>query len=204
MEILLAMFPHTLVGWGTQIVLSAIGGYIVVSTLEYTFHRFLMHQGLPEWAYKVLPFFRNVRDHHRAHHTIYYKQFDYEPDPIGRDLNLTFGPEHFLLIMLSYLPLLVLSAYLVSLVPVIVFMCIAFAHYFLWNTIHVAMHHGDHPYWSRSRVYKYLARNHYLHHQDTHARFNIVCPFADFVVGTWHGSSENEDRELERLGFAQK
>lgn len=202
METVLQLFPHTPLEWIFQICISLIGAYVVVSVLEYTFHRFLMHQGLSERMYFIFPFLRKVRDHHRAHHSMYYKQFDYEPDPIGRDLNLRFGPEHFFLIMLAYLPLLVFSAFVMgSLVPVLLFLSVAILHYYTWNAIHVAMHHDDHPSWSQWRVYKYLARNHFLHHQDTKTRFNIVCPFADFVFGSWHAPTSQDNVEIERLGF---
>lgn len=201
MSWVLTLFPTTPFEWGVQIVLSIAASYFIFSFAEYVFHRFLMHQGLPPWGYKLLPFLLRIRDNHRAHHNLYYKQFDYEPDPVGYELNLRFGADSFALEVLFFVPLMLLSAYYISIVPAIVFVCTAALHNHLWNTIHVAMHHAEHPYWTRWAIYKYLARNHYLHHQDTRTRFNIVCPFADMVLGSWHDANDAEKREIERLGF---
>jgi hypothetical protein len=173
-----------------------------MSFAEYFFHYWAMHRGFPHFVYKVLPFFKPILEDHRAHHANYSAQFDYQADPVARELNLRFGREHLVLILIFFAPLLALSVYVAgSVIPAFVFVFFTYLHYRLWNLIHPAMHHGVHPYWTKWGVYKFLARNHFLHHQDSHSRFNIVFPFADYLLEKLHQPTPQELKEIERLGF---
>lgn len=204
MEFTLALLPATLLDWMVQIVVSVIASYVLISFTEYLFHRFFMHEGLPEWVYRLVPYLRGVLDEHRLHHRVYYQQrFDYEPDPVGYELNLRIHWFHSVAGAALFIPYFVVTTYFVSLVPTFVLCVLALLHNVTWNTIHVEMHHAKHPWWVRLWSYKFLARNHFLHHQDNHTGFNIVCPLFDYLLGTFHfkPATPEEAREIERLGF---
>jgi hypothetical protein len=161
-----------------------------------------MHQGLPRWVYKVVPPLETlVYEHRKLHHQKYYHRFDHEDDPYGKEVNLRLGWEHTLLAVAFFVPYLFVTTIYLSLVPVIVIIICAEVHAVLWNMIHVEMHQPKHPWWSRSGIYRFLGRHHYLHHQDTHTGFNIVFPFFDYVMGTFYSPSDEQKTELKRLGF---
>ena len=95
MEFLIAHFPSTPLACTVQIVGSIVASYVIISFVEYVFHRYLMHEGLPEWVYRLVPYLRAVLSEHRLHHRLYYQQrFDYEPDPVGYELNLRIHWHH--------------------------------------------------------------------------------------------------------------
>jgi hypothetical protein len=204
MELLISLFPSTPLGWIVQIVGSVVASYIAISFIEYMFHRFIMHEGLPEWIYKIFPELREVLDEHRRlHHQVYYKVFDYEPDPVGYELNLRIYWYQSVAGAVCFIPYFIITTYYISLVPTLVLCVLALLHNMTWNTIHVEMHHAQHPWWTKLWAYKFLARNHFLHHQDTHTGFNIVCPLFDYLFGTIHPKivTVEESKEIERLGF---
>ena len=100
-----------------------------------------MHEGLPEWFYKLIPVLKSFMYAHRVlHHSVYYKQFDYEPDPVGKDLNIKIELWQSAVIGLLVLPVLVIVAWLLSAVPVLIFVGFALAHNLTWNLIHSEMH----------------------------------------------------------------
>ncbi len=180
MEFVASLFPSTAGGWVIQIVGSIIASYVLISFGEYMFHRYLMHQGLPEGVYRLLPFLRPMLYEHRAlHHGKYYKQFNYEPDPYGKEVNLHLGVKHTLMAGLLYVPYFVLTIIFVSLIPTIVACLIAALHNIGWNVVHPEMHNPQGRSFAKWRMFQFLARNHFLHHKHTRTNFNIVFPFMD-------------------------
>lgn len=201
-ELLNALLPNTAQEWLLQIIISSIVSLIVISFMEYMIHRYLMHEGLPEWFYKLLPVLKNFMYQHRVlHHSVYYKQFDHEPDPVGRDLNIKIELWQSAIIGLLVLPVLVIIAWLLSAVPVLIFVAFALAHNLTWNLIHSEMHKPKHAFWTRWGIYKFLAQHHYMHHQDTHSNFNITVPLADFVLATHAKANSIHMKEITRLGY---
>lgn len=199
-------FPSTLLGWAIQVPASIVLSYFLLSLAEYLFHRYLMHQGLPKWIYRLVPPLGTlVFEHRKLHHEKYYHQFDHEPDPVGKDINLRLGFEHTIFGTIFFVPFLLVTAHYISLVPAIVFVVFVQLHAMLWNTIHVEMHQPRHPSWTKWRIFRLLGRQHYLHHHNTRTGFNIVFPFFDYLFDTAPTASSLEDeREIERLGFAHK
>jgi len=56
-------------------------------------------------------------------------------------------------------------------------------HHWLWNKIHLEMHKPELSIFSTRPIYKFLARHHWLHHRYRDKNFNVVFPFADYVLG---------------------
>jgi len=69
-------------------------------------------------------------------------------------------------------------------------------HHWLWNKIHLEMHKPEQRIFSPWPIYKSLARDHWLHHRYRDKNFNVVFPFADYVLGT---SARANAVDLERM-----
>ena len=204
MNSFIAPFPMTTLEWGIEIVASVVISYVLISTVEYIFHRFVMHQGFWEPVYVIAPPLGNLLyDHRKLHHETYYQEFNHEPDPHGREVNQRLAPWHTVMGALFSLPYILLTLWLISPVPAIIFFMLAAAHNILWNTIHPEMHNPRYPFWTKWAPYKLLARRHYLHHKHTLTNYNIVCPFMDYVVGTVPEVSPEDEEKIRQMGFSK-
>ena len=205
MEFLISLFPATILGWAVQLIISIAVTYVMYSIGEYIAHRFFMHQGVPNAVYTYLPGLKQFLYEHRVlHHQKYYKQFDHEPDEHGRDINLVIGTTQIIVAIFLFVPYFILTTMYISIIPTIVLILAAVLHTVTWNTIHTEMHQPKYPFWSRWNIYKYLARHHYLHHQNTHNNFNVVVPGVDLVLGTLAYSTKKDEEEIERLRYSAK
>jgi sterol desaturase/sphingolipid hydroxylase (fatty acid hydroxylase superfamily) len=74
-------------------------------------------------------------------------------------------------------------------------------HHWIWNKIHLEMHKPEHRSFSQWPVYKFLAQYHYLHHQHMDKNFNVVFPFADYILGTNVRANLKELRDMNKLGL---
>ncbi|TKB58885.1 MAG: hypothetical protein E8D49_10890 [Nitrospira sp.] len=157
--------------------------YGIISFVEHIIHRYFMHmKWLPAAVYRAYPFFNTTYEAHAVrHHGRWYKRFDYEPDPVGRFDNLTFKLSDSLAMLISTLPL---WAPLIFFSPFggCVFVASAFVHNRLWNALHRQMHIPEDVFFKDWKVYRFLARYHFMHHQMNGRNFNVVCPLADFVL----------------------
>jgi hypothetical protein len=39
-------------------------------------------------------------------------------------------------------------------------------------------------FWARTRLFRYLRKNHRLHHELRDKNYNVVCPLFDWIMGT--------------------
>ncbi len=176
--------------------------YLLISLFENLVHKHFMHKkNFPESVYTLMPYLIEVFESHAVrHHSIWYRKFDYEPDPIGKEENLRIlWLDVFAMIFVTsvvWLPLMwfdVLSG--------ILFVCAFFIHRFLWNMIHLQMHIPKDVVFRHWKLYRFLARHHFLHHQDTNKNFNVVAPLADSLLGTVGKAEFKDIREMLRLGY---
>ena len=150
MNLFIASFPTTALEWGVEIVVSIVISYVLISTVEYVFHRFVMHQGLWKPVYAVAPPLGELlHDHRELHHEMYYQEFNHEPDPHGREVNQRLAPWHTAMGVLFFSPYILLSLWLISPVPAIIFCVLGATHNILWNTIHPEMHNPRYPFWTK-------------------------------------------------------
>lgn len=208
MDIIFSLFPTTVFDWTLQITLSLLTSLIVLSFVEHIIHGYVMHQRIfPEFVYaRISLLTMHLSDHVELHHNTYFKIFNYEPDEVGKRLNMTISYFTVFLGLIGFSPVLLLLAYTVSIVPMLVFAAVLFTHRYLWNTVHREMHQPQYPWWSRLAPYRFLARYHYLHHQshqrDVHVNFNIVLPFADFVMGrAVLVPTPSQREEMQKFGY---
>ena len=207
MEYFLQLLPQTAGSWTIQIAGGIAGSLILMSFVEYFIHGFFMHQKLlPAFMYRLIPPFENAfLEHSTLHHDTYFKQFNYEPNPVGRNLNMYIQPMTTIGGLLACLPFMILFALYVSFIPPLIFFIVFMLHNFMWNIIHPEMHQPRHPFWSRWAIYKFLARHHYLHHtlhgQHIHRHNNIILPIADFILGQNVVPNEEQRSEMKKFGY---
>jgi hypothetical protein len=165
---------------------------VLMSLVEYALHRWVMHRPWP-WRHSYYV------EHALAHHGFYYRRFNHEPDPIGRVLNVDLSPR----IACCFLaPLSVLC--LLS-VPYYLTLCaVALGHALVWTAIHREMHQERRQFFCGMRLYRFLARYHFLHHRQPHKNFNVVLPpLGDLIFGTRAVATEKDEAAWQAIEAAR-
>jgi sterol desaturase/sphingolipid hydroxylase (fatty acid hydroxylase superfamily) len=167
-----------------------------MSFIEYGGHKWFLHR--PTFARlfpKITVFEEIFHDHAKMHHAKYYHCFNHEPDPQGRwyailiDLRVTavlglvFGVPIYFADHLT-------AAYLCTFIVV---------HTVLWNELHKEMHLAKKRWVSRTALYRYLERYHFLHHQHPGRNYNLFLPLWDTLLGTAARENETDVEVLRRI-----
>jgi hypothetical protein len=115
--------------------------YLYISIGEHQIHKRLMHsKPLPEWVYPTFPYVLAAFEAHGIrHHRTWYRAFDYEPDPVGREENLPIPMKETVLMLVAAFPLWS-PIFLVSIAGGWVFLATALIHNRLWSAFHRQMH----------------------------------------------------------------
>jgi hypothetical protein len=190
----------------TTYFLPAIGwfafSYVYISIGEHQIHKRLMHRKkLPAWVYRQFPYVLDAFEAHAVrHHTRWYREFDYEPDPVGRNENIPIPLKESLLMLVAAFPLWS-PIFWVSTFGGCVFIATAFLHNNLWSVLHRQMHIPRDVFFRDWALYRFVAMNHFMHHQDTNRHLNVAFPFADFLFGTRTQPRFGDIREMLRLGY---
>lgn len=176
----------TLLGW-------FVFWFFAMSFIEHLAHRHFMHRKSPfhKW-------FPEVYERHAIlHHRRYYKVFNHEPDDYGRTLNIHID-------ILPSLPIsLVLAAFglLVSWQCSSMILVAVLVHHVIWNIIHEEMHDPKGWFFASWRLYRFLARYHWMHHRYPGKNYNVVLPLADFVWGTYLKPSAKDNQNMQEIGL---
>jgi len=172
------------------------GSVVLMSFLEHEIHRRLMHR-----KNYLSRFFQSAEKlferHAIVHHGRYQKLFSDEPVVSGQDRGIRLS------ILEGFLEALPISALIaiISLHGAIIFELVVCFHHFIWNNIHLEMHKPVQRFFSDWPPYKFLARHHYLHHRYPDRNFNVVLPFADYVLGTNIRATRSDAIGMHRLGL---
>lgn len=158
-----------IIGW---IILS----YIVLSFIEHYIHKFHMHR--PGFLNKLHPWL--FEHHQKVHHPAYRENFDIANPLEHKDIGIELPIYH---VAIPALAVAAILAYF-SLTGGIVFFVGVVVHMIIWNVFHRAMHTPEQSWLKRRGIYKFFARHHYIHHLYPKTNFNIVCLFADYILGT--------------------
>lgn len=179
-----------------------IANIALISFLEYVVHCQFMHRRfLPLHLYQRFPFLEDYFHAHAIlHHTTYYRRFNFEPDPLGREIDLRLSLKTGLLLYASISPLVIALAVFAPL-GAFAFSIVAATHMYLWGVLHHEMHVPDSRFLQQSASYRFLARYHFLHHRYPKKNFNVVVPLADFFLGTQAHPRPCDLREMIRLGY---
>lgn len=170
-------------------------GVVLMSLVEYWLHRWHMHKN--GFINIFLP--NTFEEHHFEHHGRYYRQFDHEPDPRGRDLGLAISYRHFATVVL---PLLLLLGWACSWGLSAGIAAAILLHHAVWNGFHAEMHNPQGRFFSGWRWYKFVCRYHYLHHKHVNKNFNIVYAGCDWLFGTLARPTPGEVAEMVELGYS--
>jgi hypothetical protein len=182
---------HT-IGW---IIVSCI----LMSFIEHQVHRRLMHR--PNALSRRTAAFKRVFEAHAlVHHRHYAKIFTDEPVAPGEDkeirLTLRKAP-------IKAIPFAAVIA-LVSWHGALIFVAVMWFHHWVWNNIHLEMHKPERKVFSSWPVYRFLARHHWLHHRYQDKNFNVVFPFADYVLRTHARASPLDRIGMRELGLSTR
>jgi hypothetical protein len=179
-----------------------LGGFISISFGEHQLHRHLMHRKrLPKFVYRVAPYLLGIFEAHAVrHHAQWYREFDFEPDEYGRLENLHIGWTETFWILLGFSPIIALVMWLLPVAGTLSLLMVVF-HNRLWNVIHDQMHLPREVFFKEWPVFKLLARNHFLHHVEPRSFYNVVFPFADYIMGTSIKPRQRDVKEMMRLGY---
>jgi hypothetical protein len=186
---------------GDLVLILHIGGWfifscILMSFVEHQVHRTLMHRK-NFFSARTASFKRMFEAHAIVHHQHYSKIFTDEPVPRGEDKEIRLTVRK---APIKALPIAALIA-LVSWEGAAVFIAGMTFHHWAWNKIHLEMHKPEQRIFGTWRVYKFLARYHYLHHRYPNRNFNVVFPLADYVLGTSARANAADRTYMRQLGL---
>ena len=172
---------------------------ILMSFIEFFVHRFLMHKRLlPNFLYKCIPGFTTVfQNHHVLHHGRFYKVFNHEVDPQGRVISIRLD----LWIALVGGGLIWALTFPLTRVFGPVLTSVAFLHHLAWNCIHEEMHNPRPRWFARTRFFKFFAHYHWMHHRYPGKNFNVVFPFADFILGKYRKPNKEDVAQMDAIGI---
>ena len=175
--------------------------YVIISFVEHITHRYLMHMNKFHSIFcKLSPYLYDVFHAHAIlHHGKWYKQFDHEPDPVGKEVNLAIRLLDTAVVLIFTVPIWGLVMWISPLGGCIL-VVMAFFHHRLWSILHRQMHIPKDIFFKNWAVYKYLARHHFMHHQMVGKNFNVVFPLADVFMGRVAKPRLRDVREMLYLG----
>jgi hypothetical protein len=172
---------------------------IIMSFIEFFAHRYLMHKRtLPHVIYKFIPGLNRLFQNHAVlHHGRYYKVFNHEDDPQGRQISIRLD----LWAPLIGGPLVWALTYPLS--PLIgpAFVTVVVLHHFAWNLIHNEMHNPKPRWFGKTSFFKFFARYHWMHHKYPGKNYNIIFPGADFVFGKHVKPNASDIAEMRSIGM---
>ena len=194
--------PSTVLDYFLHVIIAVLVCIPVFSMTEIMAHGYLMHKKLfPPLVHNLLPKAEEIYQFHEVrHHRKFYRQFDFEPDPVGKYENLLLRRSHIIVIGLFLMPLAFTLLY-ISLVSAITFIVCCVIHNIVWGLAHTQMHIPKNVFWRDWSYFRLIARHHFMHHQDPSKNFNIVIPLADFLFGTYKKPCFGDIREMIRLGY---
>jgi hypothetical protein len=183
------LFILQIVGW-------FIFSCILVSFIEHQVHSKLMHK--KNFLSGHTNAFKRVFEAHAiTHHGYYAKIFSDEPVAPGEDKEIRLTVHK---APIKTLPFTLLIA-LVSWQGAAVFVATVLFHHWAWNKIHLEMHKPEQRTFSNWPIYKFLARYHWLHHKYPDKNFNVVFPFADYILGTSVRANQAELDNMQKIGL---
>jgi sterol desaturase/sphingolipid hydroxylase (fatty acid hydroxylase superfamily) len=171
-------------------------GCLLNSFVEHQFHRRFMHRR-NFLSDRYAGFKRIFESHAIVHHQHYSEEFCDEPVPVGEDKEIRLGIRNG---VIRTSPIALVIAFF-SLPGALAYMASVYFHHFVWNQIHLEMHKPEHKFFSNWPIYKFLARHHCLHHIYPDKNFNVVFPFADYVLGTNVHPTAEDLQYMRQLGL---
>ena len=169
---------------------------ILMSFIEHQVHCQLMHRR--NFLSDRNPKYKRTFEAHSIfHHGHYSKIFTDEPVPPGEDQEIQLTVRKAPMKALPFA--LVIAPF--SWQCALIFIATVVFHHWAWNKIHLEMHKPEGKHFSKWPLYLFLARYHYLHHIYPSKNFNVVFPFADYILGTRAKPNANDQSNMVKLGL---
>ena len=181
-----------LAGWFVALVM-------LMSLMEHQTHQRLMHKKPRNSLLKKVPARNRIFTSHAVeHHTQYRKDFHDDPVPAGKDhgirLNIIEGLGESLPVSLVLVWFSVTAAVMFPMVLVL--------HHVIWNLVHMEMHKPEKRLFANWSLYKFMARQHFLHHRYPDKNFNVAFPTGDFLCGTIAKPTNSDWDDMRAEGIA--
>lgn len=155
------------------------------SFFEWLLHKYVMHR--PLWK-----FYYAFKAHAQTHHRIFRANHTYHLQEGGKAHLIRMawwnGP---VLVVLGVVPIALVTApfllfdWWVVLAVISGTAAVSIALYYgAYEYLHWCMHKPKGRWIERTRLFHFLNRHHFLHHQHMGSNFNVVFPCADLLLGT--------------------
>lgn len=186
-------FHQPAANWSPIGIFIFAAGVIYMSFFEYVLHRWLMHE---------LRGF--VRQKHLLNHHAIFRAERYRASRSEDREAILFGWWLGPLILASHLPALwALGAFTGW--PVLWPGLLAIATYYLvYEYLHWCMHNPADRVVERTALFRFLDRNHQLHHTHSRINFNVLLPLGDLVFGTLQRSTRSPGGDHSRSRLLPK
>jgi hypothetical protein len=162
-----------------HVLLSLLAGYVILSWLEYTGHRWLMHKMRIAKVLRSNWLKRLCHNHMALHHG---KPYQHE-----RSNHYEGGDDPLQLTITSLVAGLVIAwpiHHFIDHLTVDMLMVLGPLYAVTNYLVHKEMHVARRPFWARTALYRYLEHKHQLHHAHPNTEFNVILPLFDFVFRT--------------------
>jgi sterol desaturase/sphingolipid hydroxylase (fatty acid hydroxylase superfamily) len=157
-----------------------------------------MHRRTLPILHKYVPAIKSILYKHAVqHHAIYYKEFTHEPDPEGRYISIY---PNFPITLILAIPVAV-TLWLLSPTLAIVFTLGLSLHHVVWAFAHKEMHIPSNIWFRRWALFKWLARNHWMHHRYRSVNYNFAFPLADHLFGTYRAPDTTDLAQMSMVGI---
>jgi hypothetical protein len=167
-------------------------GYTIGTLTEWYIHKYHMHKNsgvkyLQPWMY----------EHHAViHHPAFKNDFRISNPKEHNEIGIYLPT---LQVLIPATPLLGLFGWVTGLwIGAICLWCMLAAHMILWSIIHRTMHSTEQKWFRRMKLYRYLATYHMMHHLYPNKNYNVVCPGADWLFGTYKSPSKKDWERIEK------
>jgi hypothetical protein len=162
-----------------------------ISLVEYVGHRYVMHRR------KLADLFRSrymveAFKAHMQHHFKCYAVFNREKGACGV-LNLGVNSATELALVAG--PALI--ALYFDWITAVLFVVIALIHGVMWTAVHTEMHKKENTWFSRTWIFKVLARHHFFHHLYPKTNFNALFLGCDWIFRTKARPTAADWKEME-------
>lgn len=165
-----------------EILIWFICGYIILSFVEWSIHKYHMHQ--KGWLNYIQPYL--FTHHQLIHHPNYRSNFSIPINPKDADIGVYMPlKQNTILGLIIFIPF----GIFVSLPGAITLFSIIIVHHLMWNFLHGNMHDVKAcEKWSQWRFFRFFKNYHYNHHKYPNSNFNIIAIGADFIMKTYRSS----------------
>jgi len=159
-----------------SLLLGLLATLVYASFAEWFVHRVGMHtEYLSKWAFR-----RHAIQHHaqrRSVKTFYAGEHDPEPYVIWDSSSVP-------LLWVAHFPLYWVVWTFVNPAASVGVAIGAGMYVAAYEWMHFMIHHPRHYWFQRSRLWEWYCEYHRLHHHRARWNYNVVCPLADWVLGT--------------------